>query len=150
LENKFNDETITIFKRTGVIREGVVKLAPEGGKQLMYDQDGYLGEVWLKFLTRDRIVERSSNKKNNRPDVIKLNYYEENNKTSDSILNVGLEKIPGSSYEIWTKAISLGLTVNVKLKDLSDIIGERNTQLEKEKAILRHVVTLENAICNNL
>jgi hypothetical protein len=70
LENKFNDETITIFKRSGVIREGVVKLAPEGGKQLMYDQDGYIGEVWLKFLTRDRIVQRDDNKKNNRPDVI--------------------------------------------------------------------------------
>jgi hypothetical protein len=42
------------------------------------------------------------------------------------------------------------VTVDVKLKDLSDIIGERNTQLEKEKAILGHVVTLENAICNNL
>jgi hypothetical protein len=70
LENKFNDETITIFKRTGVIREGVVKLAPEGGTQLMYDQDGYLGEVWLKFLTRDNIAENTANKKNNKPDVI--------------------------------------------------------------------------------
>jgi hypothetical protein len=38
----------------------------------------------------------------------------------------------------------------LKLKDLSDIIRPKNTQLEKEKAILGHVVTLENAICNNL
>lgn len=150
LENKFNDDTLTIFKRSGVIREGVVKLAPDGGKQLMYDQDGYLGAVWLKFLTRDNIVENTANKKNNKPDVIQLNYNAENKETSDSILNVGLEKKPANAYEIWTKAIALGVTVDVKLKDLSDIIGERNTQLEKEKAILGHVVTLENAICNNL
>ena len=70
MENKFNDETITIFKRSGVIREGVVKLASEGGKQLMYDQDGYLGAVWLKFITRDNIAENTANKKNNKPDVI--------------------------------------------------------------------------------
>jgi hypothetical protein len=86
----------------------VVKLAHEEGKQLMYDQDGYLGAVWLKFLTMDRIVENTANKKNNRPDVIELKYNAENKETSDSILNVGLEKKPANAYEIWTKAISMG------------------------------------------
>jgi hypothetical protein len=90
LENKFKDETIDILKRTGVVREGIVKLAKENGHTIKYDQDGYIGSVWLKFISRDMI---RSSIINNDSEYVDVTSSYDSSRTDDSVLNLEIRKI---------------------------------------------------------
>ena len=145
LENKFKDETINILKRTGVVREGIVNLAKENGHTIGYDQDGYIGSVWLKFISRDMIRRRIIN---NDSEYVDVTSSADSSRTDDSVLNLEIRKKIQPPQEIKTKEFIDNSKKDITLKDLSEIITPRNTQLEKEKQILKHIISLENALCN--
>lgn len=145
LENKFKDETINILKRAGVVREGIVKLAKENGHTLGYDRDGYINTVWMKFISRDIINKITIKNDSKYVDVASSS---DNSSDDGRVLSLEIRKKDQAPQEIQTIEFVDNSKKDITLKDLSEIITPRNTQLEKEKQILKHIISLENALCN--